>query len=324
VNDPDNTDNTLDDVFSDDWPENHRSGVVAVIGRPNVGKSTLINAILDQKIAIATPKPQTTRRQQLGIYTQADGQILFVDTPGIHRPHNKLGEYMATMAENALRDADVNLWILDASEAPTNADRFIAQTLQEKAAKIPLAVVLNKLDLIPGANTDLTEHESLIAHDAVFRVSAKAGRNIADLVAYVLQKLPEGPRYYPVEQVSDQTMRFIAAEIIREQIILHTDKEIPYAVGVLIDDYKENRGDKGRTDIYATIYVERDSQKGIIIGKRGQMIKTVGSDARQALETMLSTPVHLELHVKVLKNWRTDERLMRRFGYRMPKAEDTD
>lgn len=308
----------LDDVFNDDWPETHRSGVVAVIGRPNVGKSTLINAILNQKIAIATPKPQTTRRQQLGIYTQPDAQILFVDTPGIHEAHNKLGEFMAFVAEDALRDADVNLWIVDASEPPSAVDRRIAQTLQAKAGRTPVLLVLNKCDLLKP-NADLSAHEALIEHNAAFRISAQMGARVPQLVAHVVTLLPLGPRYYPVDQVSDLNMRFIAAEVIREQIILRTEKEVPYSVGVLVDEYKE--GDE-RTTIYATIYVERDSQKGIIIGKAGQMIKAVGSGARQVLMAMLDRPVHLDLHVKVLKDWRSDENLMRRFGYRLPDPDD--
>jgi GTPase len=304
---------------AEDWSEDHRSGVVTVVGRPNVGKSTLINAILGQKIAITSPKPQTTRRQQLGIYTTPDVQILFTDTPGIHKPHNKLGEYMYTMATMALEDADVLLWILDISEPPTNADRYIASIIQEKAPKTPVVLALNKIDLIEGSKPDVGAHQALTAFAVSINTSAEKGWQIPDLVEQIAALLPLGPRYYPIDQVSDTNMRFVAAEIVREKIILLTEQEIPYSVAVGIDGYKEG---ETLTRIDATIYVERDSQKGILIGKNGGMIKAIGTAARQELVAMLESPVHLELHVKVLKNWREDEALMKRLGYRMPKKED--
>jgi len=309
---------TLDTIFNDDWPEDHRSGVIAVVGRPNVGKSTLVNAILGQKIAIATPKPQTTRRNQLGIYTEEHGQLLFVDTPGLHKPRNTLGEYMMNVAEEALRDADVILWILDASEAPQRSDEYIAQTLQEKARKAPVLLVLNKMDAADD-NANFDEHLALIEHQEVFRISALEKDGVNELVQKLLHLVPEGPRYYPADQVSDLNMRFVAAEIIREKVILHTEAEIPHAVAVEINDYKE---ETERTSIYATIHVERDSQKGIIIGKNGSMIKQIGTEARKELESNLGTSVFLDLHVKVLKNWRSNESFMRRVGYRIPKDED--
>lgn len=309
-----------DSIFSDDWPQDHRSGVVAVIGRPNVGKSTLINAILGQKIAITTPRPQTTRRQQMGIYTTESVQILFMDTPGIHKPHNKLGEYMYAAAARALQDADVLLWILDATEAPTKADKYIAGIIKDRAPKTPVVLALNKTDLLKGLH-DFRQHLTLIPYTPFFYVSALNGTKVPELVEKITGMLPHGPRYYPVEQVSDMNMRFIAAEVIREKIILHTEKEIPYSAAVEIDGYQE---DTERTTINAIIYVERDSQKGILIGKGGSMIKTIGSEARQELMTMLEVPVHLELHVKVLKNWRDDEALMRRLGYRLPKPDEKD
>lgn len=307
-----------DSIFSDDWPEDHRSGVVAVVGRPNVGKSTLVNSIMGQKIAIATPKPQTTRRQQLGIYTQADAQALFVDTPGLHKPHNKLGEYMLTVAEQSLRDGDVVLWILDASEPPRDADKIIAETIRNAVKDAPVVLVLNKMDTT-SKKVDLTAHRNLIAYHSVFEVSALTGDQVPELTQHLLSLLPLGPRYYPMDQVSDVNMRFIAAEMVREKVILNTEQEIPHSVAVAIDGYRE--GDE-RTEIEATIYVERDSQKGIVIGKGGQMIKIIGTQARQELMTMLERPVHLDLHVKVLKNWRSNEQLMRRMGYRLPKEDD--
>lgn len=311
----------VDDGFTPEdntWADDHRSGVVAVVGRPNVGKSTLINAILGQKIAITTPKPQTTRRNQLGIYTVPEAQILFTDTPGIHKPHNKLGEFMMTVADGALKDADVILWILDATEAPTAADNYISDKLRAVAPQTPIVLVLNKTDLLKGVY-DFSAHLALADYNAEFKLSAVKGTRVSELIAHLISLLPLGPRYYPIDQASDVNMRFIAAEIIREKIILNTDKEVPYSVAVEVDGYKE---EAERAVISAVIYVERDSQKGIIVGKGGAMIKKIGTQARLELVEQVGTPVHLELHVKVLKGWRDDEALMRRVGYRIPKDED--
>lgn len=313
-------DSHLDSVFNDDWSEDHRSGVIAVVGRPNVGKSTLINAILGQKIAIVTNKPQTTRKNQLGIFTQEKGQILFVDTPGLHKPHHKLGEYMVGTTKSAIKDADIIMWVLDASEKPQRADEYIAETLNEIKGDTPIILALNKADLLEVPSLEPPEHLALIEHSMAQMVSAQETWNVRHLGNQLLELMPLGPRYYPANQVTEINMRSIAAEVVREKIILSTDQEIPHAVAVEVDEFKERSADL--TYISAIIYVERDSQKGIIIGSKGAMIKKIGKLARQELTKMLDTKVYLDLRVKVLKNWRSDETFMRRLGYRIPKQDD--
>jgi len=307
----------LDSLFDDSLPADHRSGMVAVVGRPNVGKSTLINRLLGQKIAIVSPKPQTTRRRQLGIYTSEQGQILFVDTPGLHAPQHKLGEYMVQIAENALKDADVILLLLDVSEKPERSDEHIAETLARLRGETPVVLALNKTDLLTPENraANIAAHEALIPHDKAVTISALNGEGVDELLAYIMDKLPLGPRYYPAEDLSDVNMRFVAAEVIREKIMLLTDQEIPYSVAVEVDSYKERSDDM--TYISALIYVERDSQKGIVIGKGGELVKKISTQAREELADMLGTKVFLDLRVKVLKNWRSDEKLMQRLGYRL-------
>ena len=303
-------------------PPGFHSGVVAVVGRPNVGKSTLINRILGQKVAAVSPKPQTTRRRQLGIYTDSSAQILFLDTPGLHAPQHKLGEYMVKAAEGAFHDVDVILIVLDVSEPPETADRHLADTVARLRGETPVVLALNKVDLSPDVHVRglrVEEHSALIPHAAASAVSAAEGTAVEELVADLVSRLPEGPLYYPEDQLSEVNMRVIAAEIIREKVMTHTEQEVPHSVAVEIDSYRE-RSDS-LTYISATIYVERDSQKGIVIGKGGERIKKIGSDARAELGAMLGTTVYLELNVKVLKNWRSDERQMARFGYK-PSKED--
>lgn len=312
----------LDTVFEDSLPEDHRSGVIAVVGRPSVGKSTLINRILGQKIAIVSPKPQTTRRQQLGIYTDNRCQILFMDTPGLHRPQHKLGEFMVKVAEDALRDADIILWLVDSSVEPTAEERHIAETVNRLRGQTPVILVLNKSDLLKPEQQQarLTSYQTLVEGAEEMLTSALDGSGLDALMTRLVEMLPLGPRYYPMDQVSEVNMRFIAAETIREKIILNTEQEVPYSVAVEVSEYKERSDDM--TYVSATIYVERDSQKGILIGKSGDMIKRIGSQARAELGEMLGTQVYLELHVKVLKNWRMDEDLLRRLGFRLPSKTD--
>jgi GTP-binding protein Era len=312
----------LDTIFDDSWPADHRSGFVAVVGRPNVGKSTLINAILGQKIAIVTPRPQTTQRQQLGIYSEERAQIVFVDTPGLHNPQHKLGEFMVKVAEDALRDADVILWVLDVSVQPTTADQHIAQTIQRLGRETPMILALNKADLLDDSSREshVSTYQALVPHYKAMLMSALRDEGVRELIEVLIELLPEGPRYYPADQVSEVNMRFIAAESIREKIMLATEQEIPHSVAVEIAEYVE-RSPK-LTYISAIIYVERDSQKAILVGKGGSMIKQLGQAARTDLEAALGTQVYLDLQVKVLKNWRSDDRLMQRLGYRIPKDDD--
>lgn len=310
--------NELDSVFDDQLPPDHQSGVVAVVGRPNVGKSTLINRLIGQKIAIVSPKPQTTRRQQLGIYTDDKTQILFIDTPGLHAPQHKLGEYMVKAAETAFRDADVILLLMDLSETPDDGDRYLAETVQRLRGKTPVVLAVNKGDIALNEavkRARVEEYAALLPHERLLLISAQNGDNVDVLLDDLKSRMPMGPRYYPADQVSEVNMRFIAAEVVREKVMISTEDEIPYAVAVEIDSFRERS--ENLTYISAVIYVERDSQKGIVIGKNGEKIKQIGSLARAELSNILGTSVYLELNVKVAKNWRSDEDLMRRLGYRL-------
>lgn len=312
----------LDSVFSDDLPPDHRSGVVAVVGRPNVGKSSLINYILGQKIAIVSPRPQTTRRRQLGILTHPDAQILFVDTPGLHAPQHRLGEYMVKNAEAAFADADRILLLLDVSTPPEAGDHRLAETVARLRRDTPVVLGLNKIDLVDPARRSalVAAHAGLIPHERAFLISALTGEGVADLVAHLKASMPLGPRYYPVDQLSEVNMRFIAAEVVREKVMLLTEQEVPHSVAVEVTSFRERS--ERLSYISAVIYCERESQKGIIIGKGGERIKQIGSLARAELRDLLGTEVYLELDVKVLKNWRSDETLLRRLGYRIKDDRD--
>lgn len=296
-------------------PEGHRSGFVSVIGKPNVGKSTLMNAYLDLKISIVSPKPQTTRRRVLGILTLDRAQIIFVDTPGIHQPLHRLGELMVNTAVQAIPDADLILWLVDSAEPPTQEDRHIASLIAEHGRGIPVILGLNKSDLIAAADRPqrLRTYLNLVQPDAHLFFSATQGENRDELLDLIVAHLPPGPRFYPQDQVTDQTVRVIAAELIREQVLLHTRQEVPHATEVVVDEFKERS--VTLTYIRADIYVERPTQRAILLGQGGQMIKAISQAARLEIEKLLETQVYLELWVKVRPHWRQDENELRRLGY---------
>lgn len=304
----------IEQHFDDDWSEDHRSGVIAVVGKPNAGKSTLINHILGQKIAIVTNKPQTTRKRQLGIYTRDDAQVIFVDTPGLHDPHNKLGEYMVSTAQEAVRDADLILWVVDSTAPPAEAEQAIADQINIRKGDTPVMIALNKSDL-PQVPDVIETYQAWVDPVEILSISAKQEVGVSDLLDRLIAHLPHGPRYYPADQVSEANMRFIAGEFIRESIIENTSQEIPYAVAIEVEEYKERN--EGLTYISAIIYTERDSQKGIIVGKNGAMIKKIGTEARRELTKALETKVFLDLRVKVLKDWRSNETFLKRVGYKL-------
>ena len=304
----------------DALPEGHKSGFVAVIGRPNVGKSTIMNAILGEKIAIVSPKPQTTRLRQLGIYTRPDVQIVFVDTPGIHNPRTPLGEFMVSVAVDALRDADVILFVVDASEPPTHEDRSIANLIHEAQDVTPVIIALNKTDLATDPDqlaANLDAHRALVPVAEGLPTAALHNRGIDEVLAHLVDRLPEGPRYYPEDQLSDITVRNIVAEIVREKVPMNLEQEVPHGVATEVNEFKQRSEDM--TYVSVTVYVERDSHKGIVIGKGGKMLKKISQEAREEIEKFLDTRIYLELWVKVLKNWRRDENALRRLGYRIPR-----
>ena len=303
--------------FSDPYavPDGHRSGFVAVIGRPNVGKSTLMNQFVGEKVAIVSSKPQTTRTRILGILTRPDVQVIFVDTPGIHRPLHKLGEIMVSTAKHAIPDADVVLFVVDVSVLPGNEDRMIAALLETNTDS-PVILVLNKMDRLPPEQVEPNTKaywDLVPRHEAWMMTIATQGVNLDKLLERVIALLPEGPRYYPGETITDQTEREIAAELVREQILRRSYQEVPHSVAVVVEAFEER--EKGITYIAANIFVERESQKGIIIGRKGRSIRQIGSAARQAIERMVGGKVYLDLRVKVRKRWREDERELRRLGF---------
>lgn len=293
-----------------------KCGFVAILGRPNVGKSTLLNQILGQKIVIATDKAQTTRKRIKGILTDEKGQIIFIDTPGVHRPLNKLGEFLLEEAKVAVPDADLVLFLVDGSEPAGKGDKWIVENILENA-KIPVVLVMNKMDKIKNiqkAEENLMSYKTLFKENIpVVRISAKTGRNKDTLISNILKKLPEGEKLYPDDIVTEENMRSVTEEIIREKILLHTEEEIPHSVAIKVDKYEET---EEIDRIYATIYCEQKSQKGILIGKGGNLLKTIGTEARLELEEIADKKVFLKLEVKVEKDWRKKEKLLEDFGFK--------
>lgn len=300
--------------------ENFRSGFIAIIGRPNAGKSTLVNALLGQKIAAVSPRPQTTRRRQLGILTRPDSQLIFVDTPGIHNPRHKLGEYLNQEAEEALDGVDVILYIVDASTEPTEDDARIVSLLKGAARRTPLVLAANKIDLVPAEalTPRLEAYQALVRNDArVIAISAARGNHLDDLLSLLVSLCPVRPPEYEEDQITDLYEREIAADLIREAALLKLRDEVPHGIAVRVDEFTER--DNGMVYLAATIFVERDSQKGIVIGEGGKMLKAIGSAARKEIEAMGGRKIFLELRVKVEKDWRNNENVLKRLGYKIKK-----
>lgn len=294
--------------------EGFRSGFVSIIGRPNVGKSTLLNRILKEKIAIISDKPQTTRNRIMGVKHLPGAQLVFLDTPGIHKPKFKLNRRMVETALNTLKEVDLILFLMEAFDAPGPGDQFIMERL--KGLTTPVFLIINKIDRVKKETLIplIDRCTQLFTFTEVVPISALTGDNVDHLVDVIVKHLPEGQPLFPEDTLTDQPLRFIAAELIREKILERTHEEIPYSVAVIVEEFLEDP-EKQRITIRAVIYVERDSQKGIVIGKGGLMLKAVGTAARLELERLIGTKVYLELWVKVKKDWRGNESLLTELGY---------
>ncbi len=295
-----------------------KSGYVALMGSPNVGKSTLMNQFLKQKISITAPKPQTTRNRILGILTRTDYQIVFIDTPGIHKARDHFNKILVETALSTLNEVDVICFIVETIRAGRQLDRFVLRNLSD--VRTPVILVINKIDLVKKADLlpIIDTYRQLRDFDAIVPISALRGDGTTELLMEIISLLPEGPKYYPDEYITDQPERFLVSELIREKVFHLTHQEVPYAVAVTIDKFEE-KPEKNRIDIEATIHVERDSQKGIVIGKGGRMLKEIGRQARFDIERLLGTHVYLGLFVRVQKRWRNDARILAELGYRVGK-----
>lgn len=300
---------------------NYKSGFVTLIGRPNVGKSTLMNRLIGQKIAITSNKPQTTRNRIQTVYTCDEGQIIFLDTPGIHKAKNKLGEYMVSVAERTLKEVDVILWLVEPSTFIGAGEQHIAEQL--RSVKTPVFLVINKIDTVEKAEIlkFIAAYKDIVDFAEIIPVSALKGENTDDLLQAMMKYLPTGPQYYDGDTITDQPERQIVAEMIREKALRNLSDEIPHGIAVAIDRMHE-RPNGSIIDIDATIVCERNSHKGIIIGKQGAMLKKIGSQARADMEALLDCKVNLKLWVKVKKDWRDSDFLIKNFGYRKTDYED--
>lgn len=295
--------------------QGHKSGFISIIGRPNVGKSTFLNRVIGQKIAIMSDKPQTTRNKVQGVLTTDDAQLIFIDTPGIHKPKHKLGDFMMKVAQNTLKGVDIILFMVNAEEGFGKGEEFIIEKFQ--SVQTPIFLVINKIDKIhPDELLPLIEsYQEKYPFKEIVPISAIEGNNVENLLTQIKEYLPEGPQYYPADQITDHPERFIVSELIREKALHLTREEIPHSLAVVIEKM-ERKDDKDVVHVMATIIVERDSQKGIIIGKQGSMLKEIGKRARQDIETLLGSKVYLELWVKVQKDWRNKMTQLRDFGFR--------
>ncbi|WP_080845001.1 GTPase Era [Cytobacillus gottheilii] len=295
--------------------QTHKSGFISIIGRPNVGKSTFLNRVIGQKIAIMSDKPQTTRNKVQGVLTKADAQFIFIDTPGIHKPKHKLGDFMMKVAQNTLKGVDVVLFMVNAEEGFGKGEEFIIEKFQ--TVNTPIFLVINKIDQIhPDQLLSVIEsYKEKYDFKEIVPISALEGNNVETLLEQLKEYMPEGPQYYPADQVTDHPERFIVSELIREKALHLTREEIPHSLAVLIDKM-ERKDDKDLVHVMATIIVERDSQKGIVIGKQGKMLKEIGQRARLDIENLLGSKVFLELWVKVQKDWRNKMTQLRDFGFR--------
>jgi len=293
---------------------NFKSGFIAIIGRPNVGKSTFMNRVIGQKIAIMSDKAQTTRNKIQGVLTDDHSQIVFIDTPGIHKPKHRLGDFMVKLAESTLNEVDAIMFMIDAKEGYGRGDQYIIDRLQ-KVTK-PVFLIINKIDLVhPDDLLPLIDfYKEKYEFEEIIPVSAMQGNNVNHLLDVVKAHLPYGPQYYPENQVTDHPERFIISELIREKVLHMTKEEVPHSVVVIIENIEKRKDET--LYIQASIITERDSQKGILIGKRGNMLKTIGKNSRKDIETLLGSKVYLELWVKVQKDWRNKQRQLNEFGFR--------
>ncbi|WP_226036935.1 GTPase Era [Aquibacillus saliphilus] len=292
----------------------YKSGFISIIGRPNVGKSTFMNKVIGQKIAIMSDKPQTTRNKIQGVLTEDEAQLIFIDTPGIHKPKHKLGDFMVKMAENSLNEVDVIMFMINAAEGYGRGDQFIIDRLQN--VKSPVFLIINKIDQVhPDDLLPLiVQYKDKYNFKEIIPISALEGNNVDHLLQVIKQELPEGPQYYPEDQITDHPERFIISELIREKALQLTREEIPHSIAVVIDNI-ETREKSGNVFIQATVITERKSQKGIIIGKQGSMLKEIGQLARKDIEALLGTKIFLELWVKVQKDWRNRQHQLTEYGF---------